>query len=54
LNARTQTVTLRGVDYTVDLRVPDKNQFKAIKVGDQVQAIFTEAVAISMEPAGRK
>lgn len=54
LNARTQTVTLRGVDYTVDLRVPDKNQFKAIKVGDQVQATFTEAVAISMEPAARK
>lgn len=51
LNTRTQTVTLRGVDYTVDLRVPDKNQFKLIKVGDQVQATYTDAVAVSMEPA---
>ena len=51
VNARTQTVTLRGVEYTVDLRVPDKNQFKAIKVGDQVQAVFTDALAVSMEPA---
>ena len=51
LNTRTQTVTLRGVEHTVDLRVPDKNQFKAIKVGDQVQAVFTDALAVSMEPA---
>jgi hypothetical protein len=54
VNARTQTVTLRGVENTVELRVPDKNQFKPIKVGDQVQATFTEAVAVSMEPAAKK
>jgi hypothetical protein len=54
LNARTQTVTLRGVEHTLDLRVPDKNQFKLIKVGDQVQATYTEAVAVSMEPATKK
>jgi len=54
LNARTQTVTLRGVEHTIDLRVPDKNQFKLIKVGDQVQATYTEAVAVSMEPAAKK
>jgi len=53
VNARTQTVTLRGVEYTADLRVPDRNQFKAIKVGDQVQAVYTEAVAVSMEPAAK-
>lgn len=54
INARTQTVTLRGVDETVDLRIPDKNQFKLIKVGDQVQATFTDAVAIAIEPAAAK
>jgi hypothetical protein len=54
LNTRAQTVTLRGVDYTVDLRVPDKNQFKLIKVGDQIQATYTDAVAVSMEPAAKK
>jgi hypothetical protein len=54
VNTRAQTVTLRGVEHTVDLRVPDKNQLKLIKVGDQVQATYTEAVAVSMEPVARK
>jgi len=54
VNTRAQTVTLRGVEHTVDLRVPDKNQLKLIKVGDQVQATYTEAVAVSMEPAAKK
>jgi hypothetical protein len=54
VNTRAQTVTLRGVEHTVDLRVPDKNQLKLIKVGDQVQATYTEAVAVSMEPVAKK
>jgi hypothetical protein len=54
VNTRAQTVTLRGVEHTVDLRVPDKNQLKLIKVGDQVQATYTEAVAVSMEPARKQ
>ena len=51
VNAKTQTVTLKGPKHTVDLKVPDKGQFKLIKVGDQVQAVYTEAVALSVEPA---
>jgi Cu/Ag efflux protein CusF len=51
VNPRTQTVTLRGPRQTVDLRVPDAKQFQGIKVGDQVEARYTEAVAISMEAA---
>lgn len=54
VNARTQTVTLRGVDHTVDLHVPDKTQFSQVKPGDQVRAIYTEAVAVAMEPARKK
>ena len=54
VNARTQTVTLRGVEHTVDLHVPDKTQFASIKPGDQVRATYTEAVAIAMEPARKK
>jgi Cu/Ag efflux protein CusF len=54
VNPRTQTVTLRGPQHTVDLRVPDRKQFQGIKVGDQVQARYTEAVAISMEPPPAK
>lgn len=54
LNTRTQIVTLRGVDHTVDLRIPDESQFKLIKVGDQVRATYTDAVAISMQPVAAK
>lgn len=53
LDAKKQTVRLRGPQRTVDLKVRDPNQFKLIKVGDQVEATFTEAVAIALEPAPR-
>ena len=35
----------------IDLNVKDPEQLKLIKKGDQVQATYTEAVAITMEPA---
>jgi Cu/Ag efflux protein CusF len=35
----------------IDLNVKDPEQLKLIKKGDQVQATYTEAVAISLEPA---
>ncbi len=50
-DAKTQTVTLRGPKKTVELKVPDAGQFKLIKVGDQIQAVYTEAVAVSVDPA---
>jgi len=53
VDAKKQTVRLRGPQRTVDLKVRDPNQFKLIKVGDQVEATFTEAVAIAVEPAPR-
>jgi Cu/Ag efflux protein CusF len=46
-----QSVRLRGPQRTIDLKVRDPNQLKLIKVGDQVEATFTEAVALSVEPA---
>jgi hypothetical protein len=54
VNAKTQTVTLKGPKHTVDLKVPDKGQFKLIKVGDQIQAVYTEALAVGVEPAAKK
>jgi len=51
VDAATQTVTLRGPTRTVELKVPDAGQFKLIKVGDQIKAVFTEAMALSVEPA---
>jgi hypothetical protein len=44
-------VTLRGTEYEVDLKIRDPEQLKMIKVGDQVHAVYTEAVALSVEPA---
>lgn len=54
VNAARQTIRLRGVKRTIDLKVRDPNQFKLVKVGDQVEATFTEAVALSVEPAPAK
>ena len=51
VDAKTQTVTLRGPKRTVEMKVPDAGQFKLIKVGDQIHAVYTEAVALSVEPA---
>jgi hypothetical protein len=35
----------------IDLKVRDPEQFKLVSVGDQVEATFTEAAALSVEPA---
>ena len=45
-----QVVTLKGPNQTVDLRVQDPAQFKNIAVGDQVEATFTQAFAVAVEP----
>ena len=50
----TQTVSLKGPKQTVDLHVGDPEQFKLVKVGDQVEATYTEAVALSVESAAAK
>ena len=44
-------VTLQGLTEKMDLNVKDPAQLKLIKVGDQVKAVITQAVAISVEPA---
>jgi hypothetical protein len=51
VDPKKQIVTLRGPQRMVNLKVRDPNQFKLVKVGDQVVARFTEAVAIAVEPA---
>jgi hypothetical protein len=45
-----QVVTLKGPQRTVDLRIPDPEQFKRIAKGDQVEATYTQALAIAVEP----
>jgi hypothetical protein len=44
-------VTLRGPKQTVDLKLRDPEQIKLVKVGDQVEATYQEAMAVSVEPA---
>ena len=51
LDPATQVVTLKGPQRTVDLKVSDPEQFKRIAKGDQVEATFTQALAIAVEPA---
>ena len=44
-------VTLRGPKQVVELHVRDPEQLKLIKVGDQIDAVYTEALALAVEPA---
>jgi Cu/Ag efflux protein CusF len=46
-----QVVTLKGPQRTVDLRIPDPEQFRRISKGDQVEAKFTQALAVAVKPA---
>jgi hypothetical protein len=54
VDAATQTITLRGPQRTVELKVRDPEQFKLIAKGDQVEATYTEAVAVEVAPAAKK
>ena len=48
------TISLKGPQGNIvilDVRNPD--QFKVVKVGDQVEVTYTEAVALSVEPASK-
>jgi len=49
-----QTITLRGPKRTVVLPVSDPEQFKRVAKGDQVEATYTQAFAIAVEPAAKK
>jgi len=55
VDKKAKTITLkgpRGNVVTLDVQNPD--HFKVVKVGDEVQVVYTEAVAISVEPAPKK
>jgi len=51
LDPAKQTVKLKGPQRTVELHIADPEQFKRVAKGDQVEATFTEAVAIAVTPA---
>ncbi len=49
VDPQTQTVTLRGPERTVDLKVRDPAQFALIAKGDQVEATYAQALAVKVE-----
>ena len=52
VDAKKQLVQVKNdKGKVIDLNVRDPEQLKLIKKGDQVQATYTEAIAVSMEPA---
>ncbi|WP_404993297.1 hypothetical protein [Cupriavidus pauculus] len=55
VNKDAQIVTVKGPHgRVVDLLVSDPEQMKNVKKGDRVQAVYTEAVAVSVEPGAAK
>jgi hypothetical protein len=48
------TITLKGPrGNVVTLNVQNPEQFKVVKAGDQVEVTYTEALALSVEPASK-
>jgi hypothetical protein len=44
-------VSLRGPkSHIVDLHVPTPSQFSNIKVGDHVEVVYAEAMAVKVDP----
>jgi hypothetical protein len=55
VDKKAKTISLkgpRGNVVTLDVQNPD--HFKVVKVGDEVEVVYTVAVAISVEPASKK
>jgi hypothetical protein len=52
VDAKKSTITLKGPrGNVVTLNVQNPDQFKVVKKGDQVEVTYTEALAVSVEPA---
>jgi hypothetical protein len=54
VDPKAKTISLKGPrGNVVKLNVENPDQFKVVKVGDEVQVTYTEAAAVSVEP-GKK
>ena len=47
-------ITIQGKNKTLDLDIKNPEHFKVVKVGDQIDALITEAIAISVTGAEKK
>lgn len=52
VDTQARTVTIKGALRTVTLPVSDDVNLDKIKVGDEVDAAYTESLAITVRPAG--
>jgi hypothetical protein len=54
VDPKKSTITLKGPrGNVVTLNVQNPEQFKVVKKGDQVEVTYTEAMALSVEPASK-
>ena len=53
VNPKAQTVTLKGPERTVELAVKDPAVLAKVRVGQQVEAVFTEAIGLAVTPAAK-
>jgi hypothetical protein len=52
VNPKASTISLKGPrGNTVELNVQNPEQFKVVKVGDKVEVVYTEALAMAVTPA---
>ena len=55
VDPKKMTITVKGPrGRVVDLKVNNPEHFKVVKKGDQIEAVYTEALALSIEPAPKK
>ena len=55
VDPKKSTISLKGPQGNVrTLNVQNPEQFKVVKKGDQVEVTYTEALALSVEPAPAK
>jgi hypothetical protein len=55
IDQKAKTISLTGPrGNTVTLDVQNPEHFKVVKMGDEVLVTYTEAVAVSVEPGGKK
>jgi Cu/Ag efflux protein CusF len=51
VDTKARTVTVQGAERTVTLPVEDDIDLGKVKVGDQMEAVFQESLALRVEPA---
>jgi Cu/Ag efflux protein CusF len=54
VNTAKQTITLRGPKQTVELAARDPEQLKRVAKGDQIEATYTQALAVTLVPTAKK